>query len=259
MDQDDFSDVQLLPRALRNIIPVDELDSYAPMTDCKVLNLTDEDAPQFYALSGRGGRSSFRVLRHGMEVTEIAVSELPGNPNAVWTVKSNSQGSWLSALENVVCLAADILRSADLSEPFDSYIVVSFVNATLVLSIGETVEEVTDTGFLGTTPTIGVTQLGDDALLQVYPHGLRHIRRDRRVNEWKTPGGRQIMKVACNQRQVVIALTGGELVYFELDQGGHLNEFQERRDMGGVGITSLALAKVEEGRLRSRFLVSFSK
>ena len=48
----------------------------------------------------------------------MAVSELPGNPNAVWTVKRNAE------------------------EDFDAYIVVSFVNATLVLSIGETVEEV---------------------------------------------------------------------------------------------------------------------
>lgn len=43
----------------------------------------------------------------------------------------------------------------------------SFVNATLVLSIGETVEEVTDSGFLGTTPTLGCALIGDDALLQV--------------------------------------------------------------------------------------------
>lgn len=43
----------------------------------------------------------------------------------------------------------------------------SFINATLVLSIGETVEEVTDSGFLGTTPTLSCSQLGEDALLQV--------------------------------------------------------------------------------------------
>ena len=73
----------------------------------------------------------------------MAVSELPGNPNAVWTVK----------------------RRYD--EEFDAYIVVSFVNATLVLSIGETVEEVTDSGFLGTTPTLSCAQIGDDALVQV--------------------------------------------------------------------------------------------
>lgn len=52
-------------------------------------------------------------------------------------------------------------------DPYDAYIIVSFVNATLVLSIGETVEEVTDSGFLGTTPTLACSQLGDDALVQV--------------------------------------------------------------------------------------------
>ena len=36
-----------------------------------------------------------------------------------------------------------------------------------MLSIGETVEEVTDSGFLGTTPTLSCSQLGDDALVQV--------------------------------------------------------------------------------------------
>lgn len=54
-------------------------------------------------------------------------------------------------------------------------------------------------------------------MLQIYPDGIRHIRSDKRVNEWKTPGKKTIVKCAVNQRQVVIALTGGELVYFELD------------------------------------------
>jgi splicing factor 3B subunit 3 len=102
-------------------------------------------------------------------------------------------------------------------DEFDAYIIVSFVNATLVLSIGDTVEEVTDSGFLGTTPTLCCSALGDDALVQVYPDGIRHIRADRRVNEWKAPNKKTIVKCAVNQRQVVIALSGGELVYFEMD------------------------------------------
>ena len=53
------------------------------------------------------------------------------------------------------------------SDEYDAYIVVSFTNATLVLSIGETVEEVTDSGFLGTTPTLACSRLGDNALIQV--------------------------------------------------------------------------------------------
>lgn len=59
------------------------------------------------------------------------------------------------------------LSSPIRSDEFDAYIIVSFVNATLVLSIGETVEEVTDSGFLGTTPTLSCSLLGDDALVQV--------------------------------------------------------------------------------------------
>ena len=60
------------------------------------------------------------------------------------------------------------------ADDFDAYIIVSFVNATLVLSIGETVEEVTDSGFLGTTPTLSCSALGDDALVQVYPEGIQY-------------------------------------------------------------------------------------
>lgn len=41
---------------------------------------------------GRGSRSTLRVLRHGLEVSEMAVSELPGSPNAVWTVKRRADG-----------------------------------------------------------------------------------------------------------------------------------------------------------------------
>lgn len=102
----------------------------------------------------------------------------------------------------------------------------SFVNATLVLSIGDTVEEVTDSGFLGTTPTLCCSALGDDALVQVYPDGIRHIRADKRVNEWKAPGKKTIVKCAVNQRQVVIALSGGELVYFEMDPVSVVYEFR---------------------------------
>ena len=33
-----------------------------------------------------------RVFSGSFQVSEMAVSELPGNPNAVWTVKKNIDG-----------------------------------------------------------------------------------------------------------------------------------------------------------------------
>ncbi|KAJ3195275.1 Splicing factor 3B subunit 3 [Irineochytrium annulatum] len=227
--QDHDTIVPFQPRGLRNLTVVDEMDSLSPLIDAKVLNLTEEDTPQIFAVCGRGARSSFRILRHGLEATEIAVSELPGNPSAVWTVKASAK------------------------DEHDSFIIVSFVNATLVLSIGETVEERTDTGFLDSTPTLMVGQLGDDALVQVYPKGIRHIRADKRVSEWKASGNKTVVKAACNQRQVIIALSSFELVYFELDGTGQLNEYQDRKELG-VPVTSLSMGKVPEGRQRSKFL-----
>jgi splicing factor 3B subunit 3 len=146
--------------------------------------------------------------RHGLAVDEVAVAPLEANPNAVWTVKRH------------------------ISDPHDSYLVVSFVNATLVLSIGgESVEEVSDSGLLGTAPTLMVALIGDDALLQAHAGGLRHVRADKRGQEWKTPGRKQLQHAACNGQQAVVAVSGGELFYFELDALGQLREVQ-KHDFG---------------------------
>ncbi|PPR91552.1 hypothetical protein GOBAR_AA29134 [Gossypium barbadense] len=187
-----------------------------------------EETPQIFSLCGRGPRSSLRILRPSLAISEMAVSQLPGVPSAVWTVKKN------------------------VSDAFDAYIVVSFSNATLVLSIGETVEEVSDSGFLDTTPSLAVSLIGDDSLMQVHPNGIRHIREDGRINEWRTPGKRKIVKVGSNGLQVVIALSGGELIYFEVDMTGQLMEV-EKHEMSG-DVACLDIAPVPEGRQRSRFL-----
>lgn len=217
-------------RNLRNLSPVDEIQSLCPLIDSKVLNLQDEETPQIYVLCGRGSRSTFRILRHGLDVSEIAVSELPGNPSSVWTV-----------------------RGAE--DEFDRFIVISFINATLILRIGETVEEVTDTGFLVSKPTLAVGQLGsDDALVQVHPHGIRHIRPDRRVSEWRAPAGTTNMHATVNKHQVATCLSTGEIVYFELDPSGNLNEFQQHLQLSATAIRCVALAPISEGRVRSNFL-----
>ena len=52
--------------------------------------------------------------------------------------------------------------------------------------------------------------------------------------------------------QVVIAMSGGEVIYFELAAAGTLME-TEKRDIGG-DIVSLDIAPIPSGRQRSRFL-----
>ena len=57
----------------------------------------------------------------------------------------------------------------------------------------------------------------------------------------------------CAFAQVVIALTGRELVYFEMDPSGQLNEYTERKEMG-ADIICMALGPVTTTDQRSRFL-----
>ncbi|KAK3997241.1 Pre-mRNA-splicing factor rse1 [Cladorrhinum sp. PSN332] len=223
-----YKPVYFNPRPMENLVLVESIDSMNPQVDCKIANLTGEDAPQIYSVCGNGARSTFRMLKHGLEVSEIVASELPGTPHAVWTTKLTKY------------------------DEYDAYIVLSFTNATLVLSIGETVEEVSDSGFLTTVPTLAVQQLGEDGIIQVHPKGIRHIVQGR-VNEWGAPQHRSIVAAAANENQVVIALSSGEIVYFEMDVDGSLAEYDEKKEMSGT-VTSLSLARVPEGLRRSSFL-----
>eukprot|EP01104_Vermistella_antarctica_P018274 TRINITY_DN670_c0_g1_i2.p1 TRINITY_DN670_c0_g1~~TRINITY_DN670_c0_g1_i2.p1 ORF type:complete len:1189 (-),score=349.07 TRINITY_DN670_c0_g1_i2:263-3829(-) len=220
----------LEPHALEHLGIMDTLDSMSPAISQQVGDLVREGAPQLYTASGRGAQSSMRVLRHGLPVSEFAVTDLPATPTNVWTVKKH------------------------VNDEFDAYIVISFVNATLVLSIGETVEEVSETesGLIPTTSTIEVLLVGDDSLVQIHPGGIRHIRADKRIHEWKSPGRKTIVHAAANSRQVVIALSGGELVYFELDRAGLLAEISKVEMKHEI--SCLSIAPVPQGRLRSRFL-----
>lgn len=221
---------QFEPRQLENLVPADEIESPSPLLACKVSKVANEDSPQIYVSCGRGAQSSIRVLRHGLKVSKMGEpTTLPGNPTGVWAIKKRHDGD------------------------YDDFIVVSFINATLVLGIGEDkVEEVQDSSFLGTKPTLCCGQVGDAAIVQVYPEGIRHIHSDKRVNEWK-PGKLQIVKCAMNQRQVTIALSNREIVYFEMDVTGQLNEYNDRKPFNS-NITCMALGPVPPGEQRSRFL-----
>ncbi|KAL4243931.1 hypothetical protein ABKN59_010608 [Abortiporus biennis] len=201
------------PHPLENLSLVDELESLDPIIDSEVISsLPDSQSPQIFTACGRGARSSFRKLRHGIDVEEVVSHNLQGIPNAVWTIK---------------------LKEDD---EFDSYIILSFIN-----------------GFLSSAPTLAVQQIGADSLLQIHPRGIRHILANKRVNEWVAPAGKTIATATTNKRQVVVALSSAELVYFELDLEGQLNEYQDRKAMGST-VLALSIADVPQGRQRTPFL-----
>ncbi|KAI9743065.1 MAG: pre-mRNA-splicing factor rse1 [Claussenomyces sp. TS43310] len=125
-----YDPVYFYPRSLENLALVESIHSINPLIDCKVANLIGEEAPQIYSVCGSGAGSTFRMLKHSLEVNEIVTSELPDIPSAVWTTKLTSK------------------------DEYDAYIVLAFSNDTMVLSIGETVTQITDSGFLTSVATL---------------------------------------------------------------------------------------------------------
>jgi splicing factor 3B subunit 3 len=223
------------PTMLQNLRKLDALSNPSP-TSVLVGELAGgEVSPQIYTLTGRGVHSAVCVTRHGASVTELAVSELPGVPGGIFTI-------------------------ADAADPSggrrDRFIVVSFADATLVLSVGETVEEVgKESGFLTNAPTLACSALGADQVLicQVHPSGVRQIHNGQ-AKQWNCPGLKRIETAAVNSSQVLIALAGGELIYFELDAvSGNLNETATR--LMGADVCCLDVGTVPQGRSRSLFAV----
>lgn len=209
-------------KKLESLRIINKMSSLAPATAVLVGELAGGEAsPQIYTLCGRSELSSLRILRHGAAISELARSDLPGVPGGIFTIGSK-------------------------------YIIVSFADATLVLSIGATVEEVDDSGFLNNVPTLACSALVDGGYCQVHPSGVRHIRPNGQTKEWQCPGLKRIEVASVNSAQVIVALAGGEVVYFELDSlSGALTE-ASTKEMG-VEVACLDVGIVPKGRSRSLF------
>ncbi|KAK4936787.1 pre-mRNA-splicing factor rse1, partial [Elasticomyces elasticus] len=236
--RDAFSDyrvpldpISFVPRGLRNLKEMQVMKSLAPQMKSKIDNITGEDASQIYSICGSGANSSLKTTKHGLRVEENDdAEELPGIPHAIWSIKTN------------------------LGLEYDDNIIVSFSNTTLVLKIGEDLEQVSDTKFNTGVATIAVQLLGEDSLVQIHSRGMRHVTADGAVDEWPAPAHRTIVAAATNRRQICLALSSGELAYFELDSDGALAEFSDRREISGT-VTSLDMGMIPEGRERSMFVV----
>lgn len=228
------------PRALTNLTPVETIPSLNPVMGMEVANPALEDAPQIYTINGAGGRSTFRTTRNALEVLDLIESPLPQNASDVWTTKLTSE------------------------DETDTLIVMCLHSRTLVLKIGDDVEEANNTGFLPDTNTLGVQQFGEDCIIQIHPKGIRHIQgisfpdddanaTHASLTDWQPPAHRTIVACATNNRQVAIALSSGQILYFECDSDGSLAMAEEEIALDST-INCLTMPDVPEGSVRAFFM-----
>lgn len=202
-----------------------------PLIKTRVDNLTGEDAPQIYALQGRDQHSSFKTIRHGLEISPIVKNPVGEDViDGLWSLK------------------------AEVSDTIHSYLIMSssWAERTIVLRITDSVETVDDTAFLLTRCTIFAQLMGQDTLVQVHPKAVRQIRSSGQVVDWPSPKNRSIVVAAGNGNQLLLGLSSGELAFFFYGEDDSLSQMEDMPEMNGK-ITAVAVAKLPKGMAQAKY------
>lgn len=196
-----------VPRAVPvNLVLVDELPGFSPAL-CGAAAPDGGTAsggvrvclPPLLVGSGRGGASMIRTIAHGVGVGEMASETLPGTLTGVWTLGGPPDEDEEEAAERI---AAGDPPPADVTR----FIVVSFVNASMVLRVGEAVEAA-DSGLHTGVATLAVGVLVGGLLAQVTAGGVRCVHPPGgaaaaagtpRLVDWVPPRGVAIVAAALN-------------------------------------------------------------
>lgn len=223
------------PHEYENVETSGTVASTHPQRKTIVEDVEGRDDWKIYTTAGTGIRSSFKIISNGLGVNEQTHADLPDAPTNLWVVSND--------------------RFSDA----DKYIVLGFQNQTLFLEAGENTHEVHDHGLRADVTTIHVGLMGDYGILQVWDRGFRFFTGPENEQEdWKCPAHRTILKATSNHQQLTIALSSGELLYFEVSQDGkRIQEYEQGNDVVSVSgvVQAMHMGDVPEGRVRSPFLV----
>lgn len=200
------------PQGLRNLALVDIMECLAPVTDCAVLQT--KRATQLVALS----HQHVKKLEYGIATSELVSSPLPLASTRIFSTSKQVSKN-------------------------DDYLVLTSApeNRTLVLSIGEVVEEVAESGFVLDEQTLAVCQVGASSIVQVHRKGIRHIRHaDQSVATTDWAADALVVHASANSTQVVVALENRQICYFEVGPDDQLSEYQDRLDVDSM-VTAVAV------------------
>lgn len=204
-----------------------------PLMKTRVDNLTSEDAPQIYGIQGKGNRSQFKTIRHGLDV-EVLINNSMGNVpyDNIWTFKHRT------------------------TDEHHRYLLLSsnYGDLTIACSIGDSVEQIENSNFLENRATVHAEQMGDAVLVQVHARGIRSIYQDGKLNEWNTPAHRTCVVASANQRQLLLGLSSAELCFFWMGEDEILVQLEEMPEMSGK-ITAMSVGSTPKGRQQAKYAV----
>ncbi|KAL2225839.1 UNVERIFIED_CONTAM: Pre-mRNA-splicing factor RSE1 [Sesamum indicum] len=127
------------------------IQNIAPILDMCIVDYPDEKHDQMFACSGMASEGSLRIIRSGISVEKLLkTAPIYQGVTGTWTVKMK------------------------VSDPYHSFLVLSFVEETRVLSVGVSFSDVTESvGFKPDVCTLACGIVADGAMVQIHQCGVR--------------------------------------------------------------------------------------
>lgn len=127
------------------------IQNIAPILDMSLVDYHDEKHEQMFACCGMAPEGSLRIIRNGVSVEKLLkTAPIYQGITGTWTVKMK------------------------VSDSYHSFLVLSFVEETRVLSVGVSFSDVTDSvGFQPDVCTLACGLVGDGLLVQIYQNAVR--------------------------------------------------------------------------------------
>ncbi|XVE75786.1 hypothetical protein DITRI_Ditri12bG0120600 [Diplodiscus trichospermus] len=127
------------------------IQNIAPILDMSIVDYHGEKRDQMFACCGVAPEGSLRIIRNGISVEKL-LRTLP--------IYQGISGTWTVRME--------------VTNPYHSFLVLSFVEETRVLSVGLSFTDVTDSvGFQPDVCTLACGLVGDGQLVQIHRNAIR--------------------------------------------------------------------------------------
>lgn len=185
------------PTPLKNLEKLEEIECLGFISEIIVEDFANEDSNQIYALSCKGKRSSFNMLKSKIKMNEVFKVSVD-KAFAIWTLpykyKNNN----------------------------DELLILSFETETKVMKMSEKIEELKNNFFDTKNPTIHIDVLFNDSFIQIINSGMINIIQSdtgikKTLYSISSSKDTAILNATSNGLQIVINLKR-ELIYFELDR-----------------------------------------
>ncbi|KAJ0088978.1 hypothetical protein Patl1_32884 [Pistacia atlantica] len=127
------------------------IQNIAPILDMSVVDYHDEKRDQMFACCGVAPEGSLRIIRSGISVEKLLRTA---------PIYQGITGTWTLRMK--------------VTDPYHSFLVLSFVEETRVLSVGLSFTDVTDSiGFLPDVCTLACGLVHDGLLIQIHQNAVR--------------------------------------------------------------------------------------